>query len=122
MFSASSLVATLTLALAVAASPLAIREPLVTLPFAKRVNITGTANLLQRDQARAQGLKRLGQARSGGVVSDAVISVPATNELVDYVVNVGTQSVLLCIFVLTVIFFSRLASAPLQRLVGRSCV
>ncbi|TCD68311.1 hypothetical protein EIP91_011170 [Steccherinum ochraceum] len=89
MFSASSLVATLTLALAVAANPLAIREPLVTLPFAKRVNITGTVNLLQRDQARAQGLKRLGQARTSGVVPDAVISVPATNELVDYVVNVG---------------------------------
>ncbi|THH26964.1 hypothetical protein EUX98_g7216 [Antrodiella citrinella] len=88
MFSASSLIVTLTLALAVAANPLLAREPLVTLPFAKRVNVTGTSTLIQHDQARARGLKRLGQARAGGVVSDAV-DVPATNELVDYVVNVG---------------------------------
>jgi len=92
MFSASFLIVTLTLALAVAANPLAIRDQLITLPIAKRVNVTGTANLLQRDQARARGLKRLGQARAGGVVSDAVVSVPATNSLVDYVVNVGVGS------------------------------
>ncbi|TCD61549.1 hypothetical protein EIP91_008260 [Steccherinum ochraceum] len=89
MFSASSLIVTITLALAVAANPLAIREPLVTLPLAKRVNVTGTATLLQRDQARAQSLKRLGEASAGGVVSNAAIGVPATNQLVDYVVNVG---------------------------------
>ncbi|KAH8099771.1 acid protease [Cristinia sonorae] len=93
MFSASSLVVTLTLALAVAANPLFGRDqPRVTLPIAKRVNATGTVNLLQRDQARAKGLKRLGAARTGGFVSDAVISIPATNQLVEYTVNVGVGS------------------------------
>ena len=89
MFSSSSLVVTLTLALAVAANPLNIREALVTLPIAKRVNVTGTTTLLQKDQARARNLKQFGAAKTNGLVSDAVVGVSATNQLVDYVVNVS---------------------------------
>ncbi|KAI0783297.1 aspartic peptidase A1 [Abortiporus biennis] len=85
----SSLLATLTLALAVAANPVVVREPLISLPIAKRVNATGTGNLLGHDQARARGLRQLAEAKiSGSFKSDAVVSVPATNGLVDYVVNV----------------------------------
>ena len=90
MFCASSVLTTITLA--VAASSLVIQGPLVTLPIAKRINITGsTLNLHQRDKARAQHLKQIGAARTGGVVSDAIFpppSIPATNEAVFYVANV----------------------------------
>ncbi|KAI0348262.1 aspartic peptidase A1 [Trametopsis cervina] len=87
MFSRSSLLATLTLALAVAANPIIqIRDGPVTLPLAKRFNLTGPISLLERDQKHAQGLKLRGNAKVQG---RAVGSVTATNQLVDYVVNVG---------------------------------
>ena len=90
MFSASSLLTTLTLALVVAANPLVIDDQLITLSIAKRVNSTGSAfTLHQLDKARAQHLKRVGAARTGGVVSDATVaSIPATNAVVSYTVNV----------------------------------
>ncbi|TCD71680.1 hypothetical protein EIP91_005446 [Steccherinum ochraceum] len=92
MFSASSLAVVIMLVLAVVSTPLAAREdPLITLPFTKRVNLTAImgSSLLQRDQARLQNLRRVGQAKASGVVADSIISVPATNALYDYVVNVG---------------------------------
>jgi len=88
----SSLLATLLLALTVAANPVVVRDNLITLPIAKRVNSTGATNVLERDQARARGLRQIGEAKTSGLKSDAVISVPATNQLVDYVVSVGVGS------------------------------
>lgn len=94
MFSQTSLVATLTLALAVAASPVVnVRDTLVTLPIAKRVNITGAASLHDRDLARARQLRARAEAKIAGqtfVQDAAVASVSATNQGVDYVVNVCT--------------------------------
>ena len=92
MFSQSSLVATLTLAFAVAASPVVnIRDTLVTLPIAKRVNFTGAASLHGRDLARASHLRARAEAKLTGsaFVQDAAVgSVSSTNQAVDYVVNV----------------------------------
>ena len=93
MLSHLSLVVTLTLALAVAANPLVIRRPLLTLPMVKRINATGSTNVLRRDQARARQLKHSGAAKSGvkglDLVSDAVVSIPATEQIAEYVVTVS---------------------------------
>lgn len=72
---------------AVHASPIKIRDSMVTLSFAKRVNTTGLANLVARDRARIQSLFVGGKATSP-LKSDIVGSVTTTNGLVDYVVNV----------------------------------
>ncbi|KAF7794844.1 hypothetical protein EIP86_005986 [Pleurotus ostreatoroseus] len=96
MFSASSFLSILTFALAVSATPPLVRQdsPLISLPVAKRINITGTTNLVQHDRARVEALRAKAEARVSGVkkgpVSDAksVGSVPSTNQGVDYVVNV----------------------------------
>ena len=94
MFSRSALLATLTLALAVAANPvIQIRDAPVSLPLVKRMNFTGTASLLERDQKRIKMLKARAHAKINGVSVDSIVpdasgSVSATNQLVDYVVNV----------------------------------
>ena len=65
----------------------------ITLPFAKRVNTTGTAKLLEIDQARARALR----ARAEGEYhpgSDA--TVPATNIVVTYVTTVRLSVVEPC--------------------------
>lgn len=93
MFSRSALLAALSLALAVASNPIIqIRDVPVTLPMVKRMNLTGTINLLERDQKRVQGLRARANAKLNGqssFVEDAAASVTATNQLVDYVVNVS---------------------------------
>ncbi|OBZ76839.1 Polyporopepsin [Grifola frondosa] len=76
------------LSLTAKATPVVVRDSPVTLPFARRMNFTGSATLLEIDQARAKALK----ARSlSHEIFDksAVIGVPATNQVVDYIVSVG---------------------------------
>ncbi|KAI0333909.1 aspartic peptidase A1 [Cubamyces sp. BRFM 1775] len=63
----------------------------VTLPVAKRLNFTGSAKILQHDQARAHHL--LTQAIARGTKtspspSPEASSIPAENQLVQYVANV----------------------------------
>jgi hypothetical protein len=95
MFSRSALLATFTLALAVAANPMVqIRDAPVTLPMVKRMNFTGTATLLERDQKRVQGFKARANAKLNGqssLVEDAAGSVTATYQLVDYTVDVCSR-------------------------------
>jgi cathepsin E len=80
MFSVASLVAVVSLALAVTAEPIQTRDaPLIRLPFVKHVNLTGSVNLLKKDQARATLLKTQGREKALG--KRAVISTPATNEV-----------------------------------------
>ena len=55
----------------------------ITLPFAKRVNTTGTAKLLEIDQARARTLR----ARAEGEYHPGS-TIPATNVVVTYVTKV----------------------------------
>lgn len=80
-------------ALNVVASPThAVRDSLVTLPFAKFVNVTSPAHLIRHGQARARFLRDKAQAKQQGLSSDAVVSAPAENEAVSYVANVAVGS------------------------------
>jgi len=92
----SSLLATLVLALAVAASPIAIpQNTRVTLPLVRRFNnSTGPVNILQRDQARAAYLRERGRAKAEGRSYErrAAGSVTATNQAEDYTVEVSIGS------------------------------
>lgn len=95
MFSASSLLYAVLLALAVSANPIVVRDNLIRLPFAKQFNVTaGTAgNLLKADQARAAALKAHGSAKSAGTLAkDAVVSFTVQNQAVTYVASVGVGS------------------------------
>ena len=90
MFRAASLLTTLFLALSIAATPVEVRTPRITLPFAKRINTDGGAiNLVQRDQARAAALKERGAAIQSGKIDRRTASVAVTNEAVSYIASVG---------------------------------
>ena len=93
MSSLSSLVVTLTLALAIAANPLNVRRSPVTLPMARHVNMTGTIKLLEKDQARARHFKQSQapkpEVNDFGLVADAVVSITPTDDFFEYVTNVS---------------------------------
>lgn len=81
-------------ALAVSATPLVVRDSIVSVPVARRFNSTGAATILEIDQARASVLREValsGQSRSGSAVQ-TLFTDPATNGLVDYTVQVGVGS------------------------------
>lgn len=59
----------------------------VTLPFARRLNFTGTGKLLEIDQARARALKSRVKG-THGKAARAIIDAPASNGVVDYVATV----------------------------------
>ncbi|KAI0649649.1 acid protease [Trametes meyenii] len=58
----------------------------VTLPIARRLNVTGSANLVQLDQARAKNLKARPKANPG---NPTIFDPAITNKVVDYVATVG---------------------------------
>ena len=95
----SLLLLVLTLAVTAHATPVVqVRDNLVRLPMAKRFNLTGSGNLIARDQARLRNLRARANAKLTGVSFDvdaAVGNVPADNQAVDYVVNVGPSLYLL---------------------------
>jgi len=83
----------LTLALAVSANPIVVRDSLVRVPFGKKVNVTSPEQILKSDQARAAALRAHGEAKaSGKLAKDAVISVGVQNQAVTYVATVGVGS------------------------------
>ena len=99
MLRISSLLTTIVLALAVAGTPLFERNEellrrakggIITLQAAKRINSTNVqeVGLLQRDQARAKGLKAHATASGPFGKAPIVGSIPATNQAVDYTVTV----------------------------------
>lgn len=95
MFPAASLLTTLLLALSIAATPVEVRSPRVTLPFAKRINTSGGAiQLVEHDQARATALKERGAAIQSGNLDRRTASFAVTNEAVSYVaaVQVGNPA------------------------------
>ena len=102
MFSASSLLCIVTLALAINAEPILRRvdTPLITFQSAKRISTNGTINLLARDQARAKFLT----AKSGNPLAfknaGIVSSIPATNQAVDYTITVSGVNVACFDFIL----------------------
>lgn len=91
MFNAASLLSTLLLAVLVAGNPVVVRDNLVRLPIAKRVNATNARDVLRIDQARAAALRARGNAKAGKFVADAG-SISVTNQAVDYVATVGVGS------------------------------
>ncbi|KAJ7621411.1 acid protease [Roridomyces roridus] len=88
----SSLLSVL-LASSALASPVKVNS-FVTLPISKRVNLTGTRTLLERDLARVTHLRDKAHARLSGqpLASRAVISDQVFNEATTYLaaVDVGT--------------------------------
>ena len=84
-----SLLSTLLLALAVSANPIiqVARGP-VTLPIARRLNLTNVHSLYEHDLARAQNFK----TRGSNKLKRAVLSSTANNEVVDYIATVGVGS------------------------------
>ena len=91
----SALLALTAAAVSVSASPIVVRDSLVTFPIARRLNSTGAANILKADQARAKVLKARSQATKVAAVETAAgkifpgINVPVTNQAVIYTANVG---------------------------------
>ena len=68
------------------------RSP-ITLPIARRINLTSIRNLPQHDQTRATLLKAQGAAKTSSLIhNDAVINSPADNQAVSYVAPVGIGS------------------------------
>ena len=53
----TSLLSTLLLALAVAANPVVVRDSPITLPFSRKIDLTGAQTLYEHDLARATYLK-----------------------------------------------------------------
>lgn len=92
MFPAAALTSMLMLALSVAANPVTVRETLVSLPFAKHINSTGSADIVKQDQARIKQLLANAEARKTGATLSAdasVSSISVTNDAVSYVASVG---------------------------------
>ncbi|KAI8972455.1 acid protease [Trametes punicea] len=88
----SLLLLVLTLSVTASATPVVqVRENLVHFPLAKRVNLTGSGKLVERDQRRVRNLRARANSKLTGVsfVTDADGSVAAENQAIDYVVNVG---------------------------------
>ncbi|THH26965.1 hypothetical protein EUX98_g7217 [Antrodiella citrinella] len=93
MFPGAILLTTVALALAATANPILYNPRRsgapITLKSAKRVNATGTFNLVVRDQARAKGLKaKAANPKLAFKQAGIVGSIPATNQAVDYTVEV----------------------------------
>ncbi|KAJ8696003.1 hypothetical protein PTI98_005906 [Pleurotus ostreatus] len=78
----------LVLALSAVATPLVtIRSTPVTLPLAKRLNITKGVDLGKQARARAKGLRALGEAKARGASHfeiGAIINEPVVNQAVTY--------------------------------------
>ncbi len=94
---ASAALAALALCFAIApGSALHIRNNAspVTIPFARRVNATGVAKLLEVDRARAKSLKTGTRAAPTPFQQNDATSVPVTNQAVDYVMTVSPVIVL----------------------------
>ncbi|KAI1786454.1 acid protease [Ganoderma leucocontextum] len=62
----STLLALCTVAAAVSASPVVVRDSTISLPIARRFKSTGAASILEQDRARAQMLKNVGHAKGAG--------------------------------------------------------
>jgi hypothetical protein len=76
------------------ASPVVIRENLVSVRFSKTVNVTSTQHIIKSDRARVQRLLNCTVAEKFGKVSqaDEIIGVPVINQAVMYTATVGVGS------------------------------
>lgn len=96
----AQLAVTVALALSSAATPVVVRDNLITLPLARRFNITGSKTVHQRDQARAQGFRHATRARTrthshtaaSAAASATSFVEPVTNSAVSYIASVSFSS------------------------------
>ena len=88
---APSLLSTLCLALAAAATPIApvvtVRNGPITLPISRHTNEQGARNLYQNDLKRANALISRGSGQANSL--DGATSTPAENRAFSYIVSVG---------------------------------
>ncbi|PIL28748.1 hypothetical protein GSI_08792 [Ganoderma sinense ZZ0214-1] len=93
----SALLAIAFAAVSISAKPIVVRDLPVTLPIARRFNLTGANNILKSDQARAKVLKARSQASKEPPASVSAVSklfardvdVAVTNGAVIYTASVG---------------------------------
>src|SRR6267154_2330676 len=89
MFSAF-LLTTLFMALFITASPVDVRNCVITLPITRRINTcNGTMNILEHDQARAAALKGI----SARPLDRRITSDPIVNVAFNYVANVAIGNI-----------------------------
>ncbi len=88
MFPTVPLTAVLLLVVRIAADPIVVRKAPVSLPIARRLNITGAHDLIRKDQARARNMFDTSKAKRSGSPGNVGI----TNVAVVYEANVGIGS------------------------------
>ncbi|KAI0942955.1 hypothetical protein AcV7_002235 [Taiwanofungus camphoratus] len=70
--------------------PVVLQQSPVTLPFARRLNLTGSGtNLVQLDRSRARALLTKAQGNSVSAQGKSVFTIPSTSQAVSYVTSVG---------------------------------
>jgi hypothetical protein len=93
MFQTAPLTSLILLALSANASPIVVRNTLVSLSFARQLNATGRNGLVLRDQARAKHLVSLSKAKQSHDLSvDAIVGFDVTNAASAYRTSVGVGS------------------------------
>ena len=93
MFTAT-LFSTLFLALFVSANPTLVSRSTVSLPLARRLNLTSARDLVKHDQNRAQALKLKGGAKTTTklVADGSIIDTQVANQAVTYLASVQVGS------------------------------
>jgi cathepsin E len=68
-----------------------IRNTPITLPVARRLNLTSNRNLLQHDQARVKTLLTRADNRAAGTQFDSsiIVNEPVDNQAVSYIAAIG---------------------------------
>ncbi|KIK55665.1 hypothetical protein GYMLUDRAFT_47631 [Collybiopsis luxurians FD-317 M1] len=91
MFSVTSQLIFVTLALGVATSPVIVvdRSPILSLPLKRVNNFTSGHDILARDLARVQLFRDRAKARATGQPVKRQSSEPVSNQVVSYVASVG---------------------------------
>lgn len=92
MFPKAILISNLVLALSVVATPVTVSDSLVTVSFAKQVNISGPGHIVQQDQARLKHLLSKAGAKHNAISrfdQNTSTPVPVENQAVSYIASVG---------------------------------
>lgn len=90
----------------VASKPITpVHKSPVTLPFARRMNVTGGRDIFRMDQARAKSLKTVSSLHGAQSKEElkksaagAAFGVPSTNQGVDYIVEVCHRAYVDCAY------------------------
>lgn len=79
--------------LIIVASAIEVLSPLITLPFAKHISLSGIVNIVEHDQARVAALFNIGYATSAHKYRQrAMGSAPIVNDYVVYLASVAVGS------------------------------